>query len=209
MNWRAAQPLLLVLIAAVLMLWLVTRLMVPQQVVGTTGVVVQPSCGGFLPCHLTFLTFFIRTNHLERCALMTPLCFQFLASVWRPLAEDLSLFLAPLSGIPYLYLSEKLLFFNFQKEAKNSSFRKTSQLIFASVSFCDCSVCVCVCVRECVRACVRVCVRVCACMCVLLLFIDIVQRNWACLAWKSAIEIKSLLLFFSVMFAALSSLCGE
>ena len=55
--------------------------------------------------------------------------------------------------------------FNFQKEAKNSSFRKASQLIFASVFFCDCSVCVCVCVRACVRACVRVCVCVCVCVC--------------------------------------------
>ena len=69
------------------------------------------------PCHLTFLTFFIHTNHLERCALLTPLCFQFLASVWRPLAEDLSLFLAPLSGIPYLYLSEKLSIFQLSKRS--------------------------------------------------------------------------------------------
>ena len=69
------------------------------------------------PCHLTFLTFFIHTNHLERCALLTPLCFQFLASVWRPLAEDLSLFLAPLSGIPYLHLSEKLSVFQLSKRS--------------------------------------------------------------------------------------------
>ena len=69
------------------------------------------------PCHHTFLTFFIHTNHLERCALLTPLCFQFLASVWRPLAEDLSLFLAPLSGIPYLYLSEKLNVFQLSKRS--------------------------------------------------------------------------------------------
>ena len=69
------------------------------------------------PCHLTFLTFFIHTNHLERCALLTPLCFHVLASVWRPLAEDLSLFLAPLSGIPYLYLSEKLNVFQLSKRS--------------------------------------------------------------------------------------------
>ena len=69
------------------------------------------------PCHLTFLTFFIHTNHLERCALLTPLCFQFLTSVWRPLAGDLSLFLAPLSGIPYLYLSEKLSVFQLSKRS--------------------------------------------------------------------------------------------
>ena len=36
------------------------------------------------------------------------------------------------------------------------------------------------------------CARVRALVCVL--FIGIVQRNWACLTWKSAIEIKSLLL---------------
>ena len=69
------------------------------------------------PCHLTFLTFFIHTNHLECCALLTPLCFQFLASVWRPLAKDLSLFLAQLSGIPYLYLSEKLSVFQLSKRS--------------------------------------------------------------------------------------------
>ena len=69
------------------------------------------------PCHLTFLTFFIHTSHLDRCALLTPLCFQFLASVWRPLAEDLSLFLAPLSGIPYRYLSEKLNVFQLSKRS--------------------------------------------------------------------------------------------
>ena len=39
-----------------------------------------------------------------------------------------------------------------------------------------------------VRACARVCV----------FFIGIVQRNWACLTWKSAIEIKSLLLFIII-----------
>ena len=37
------------------------------------------------------------------------------------MAEDLSLSLAPLSGTPYLYLSENSVFFNFQKEAKNLS----------------------------------------------------------------------------------------
>ena len=67
--------------------------------------------------------------------------------------RSFSLFMAPLSGIPYLYLSENSVFFNFQKEVKNSSVRKASQLIFASVFFCVCSsfgVCVSVCVCECV-----------------------------------------------------------
>ena len=39
---------------------------------------------------------------------------------------------------------------------------------------------------------------VCVCVCVCVLFIGIVQRNWACLTWKSAIEIKSLLLLLLV-----------
>ena len=46
-------------------------------------------------------------------------------------------------------------------------------------------------------ACVCVCVYVCVCGCVcvcMLLFMGIVQRNWACLTWKSAKEMKSLLL---------------
>ena len=53
------------------------------------------------------------------------------------------------------------MFFNFQKEAKNSSVRKASQLIFASVFFCVCrsvGVCVCVCVGVCVCVCVGGCV---------------------------------------------------
>ena len=64
-----------------------------------------------------YLSDLLHPYHLERCALLTPLCFQFLASVWKPLAEDLSLFLAPLSGIPYLYLSEKLNVFQLSKRS--------------------------------------------------------------------------------------------
>ena len=66
-------------------------------------------------CHLIFLTFFIHTYHLGRCVLSTPLCLQFLASVSRPMAEDLSLSLGPLSGTPYLYLSGKLSVFQLSK----------------------------------------------------------------------------------------------
>ena len=68
-------------------------------------------------CHLIFLTFFIHTYHLGRCVLSTPLCLQFLASVSRPMAEDLSLSLAPLSGTPYLYLSGKLSVFHLSKRS--------------------------------------------------------------------------------------------
>ena len=46
-----------------------------------------------------------------------------------------------------------------------------------------------------VRACARVCV----------FFIGIVQRNWACLTWKSAIEIKSLLLLLLLLLWLLMS----
>ena len=53
-----------------------------------------------------------RTLH----SLDTPLL-SVLASLWRPLAEDLSLFWAPLSGIPYCYLSEKLSVFQLSKRS--------------------------------------------------------------------------------------------
>ena len=43
-------------------------------------------------CHLIFLTFFIHTVPLGRCALLTPHCWQFLASLLRPLGKDFSLF---------------------------------------------------------------------------------------------------------------------
>ena len=103
------------------------------------------------PCHLTFPTFFVHTNHLERCTLLTSLCFQFLTSVWRPLTEDLSLFLAPLSGIPYLYLSEKLSFSTFNKKLKTHLFEKHLSLylqVCSSVYVVQ-LVCVCVCVCVC------------------------------------------------------------
>ena len=51
------------------------------------------------------------------------------------------------------------------------------------------------CYDTCMCVCVCTCVRVCVCVLLLLLFIGIVQRNWACLTWKSAIEIKSLLFY--------------
>ena len=60
------------------------------------------------------------------------------------------------------------------------------QAFICYCSYIRCLWCMCVCV--CMYLCVCVCARV------LLLFIGIVQRNWACLTWKSAIEIKSLLL---------------
>ena len=41
--------------------------------------------------------------------------------------------------------------------------------------------------------------RACVCVCVCVLFTGIVQRNWACLTWKSALEIKSLLLLLLLL----------
>ena len=101
------------------------------------------------PCYLTFLTFFhpyqpprtlrsLDTSLLsvsrfcletfgQRSFCFLPHCLEFLT-----------------------FISQKnSVFFNFQKEAKNSSVRKASQLIFASVFFCVCrSVRVCVCVGD-------------------------------------------------------------
>ena len=72
-----------------------------------------------------FLTFFIHTTNLGHCALLTPLCLQFLASVSRPLEKDLSPPLAPLSGTPYHYLSAKLKCFStFKKKLKTNLFEK-------------------------------------------------------------------------------------
>ena len=84
------------------------------------------------------LTFFILTNHLERCTLLTPLWFQFLTSVWRPLAEIFLCFWPHCLEFLTFISQKNSMFFNFQKEAKNSSVRKASQLMFASVFFCVC-----------------------------------------------------------------------
>ena len=73
-------------------------------------------------CHFLFLTFFIRTVSLGRCTLLTPLCWQFLASLLRPLGKDLSLFLDPLSGTHYHYPSEKQCFTTFRKKLKTHLF---------------------------------------------------------------------------------------
>ena len=43
------------------------------------------------------------------------------------------------------------------------------------------------------------CACVCVCVCVCVLFIGIVQRNWVCLRWKSAIEIELLLLLLLLL----------
>ena len=103
------------------------------------------------PCHLTFLTFFIHTIHLERCALLTPLCFQFLA-LSGDLWQKIFLCLWPhCLEFPNFISQKNSVFFNFQKEARNSSDRKASQLMFASVLLCmSFSWCVCVCVCVCV-----------------------------------------------------------
>ena len=102
------------------------------------------------PCHLTFLTFFIHTNHLERCALFdTFSAFSSLASVWRTFGRrSFSVFGPHCPGIPYLYLSEKLsVFSTFKKKLKNSSVRKSiSADICKRVLLCMSLSWLCVCV---------------------------------------------------------------
>ena len=73
-------------------------------------------------CHHTFLTFFMCTIPLGRSALLTPLCWQFLTSLLRPLEKDLSLFLDPLSETPYHYPSEKQCFTTFTKKLETRLF---------------------------------------------------------------------------------------
>ena len=108
-------------------------------------------------CHLLFLTFFIHTVPLGRCALLTSLsslCWQFLASLLRPLGKDLSLFLDPLSGTHYHYPSEKQCFTTFKMKVKTHLFH-IHLCWSASVSFCmyhSEGVCVCACVCVCVCA---------------------------------------------------------
>ena len=64
-------------------------------------------------CHHIFIIiiiifiFFIQNIPLGSCSLLTPLCWHFLASFFRPLMKDLLLLLALLFGPPYLYPSEK------------------------------------------------------------------------------------------------------
>ena len=71
-------------------------------------------------CHLIFLTFFIHITHLGCCALLKPLCLQFLASVLRPLAQDLCVLLHCVE-LPTVISHESSVFFSFQNEAKSSS----------------------------------------------------------------------------------------
>ena len=91
-----------------------------------------------------FLTFFIRI-HLERCALLNLSAFSSLllsGDLWR---RSFSVFGSTVWNSLTLSL-RKIEFFNFQKEAKNSSVWKASQLMLASVFFCTCrsaGVCVC------------------------------------------------------------------
>ena len=131
-------------------------------------------------CHLIFLTFLIHTYHLGRCILSTPLCLQFLTSVSRPMAEDLSLSLAPLSGTPYLYLSGKLSVFQLSK-------RSLKLICLKSISADGCK-CVLLCMsfswRACVCVCggwvVCVCVYVCVCVCNVICMVAVVMYMLLC-----------------------------
>ena len=112
-------------------------------------------------CHHIFLTF-IHTVPIGHCALSTPLFWQFLASLLRPLGKDLSLLLDPLSWTPYHYPWEK-------QPLKRNLRPIYLKFICAEVqvSFCmyhSGGVCVCVCVFMCV--CVYVCMYVSLSPCV-------------------------------------------
>ena len=98
-------------------------------------------------CHLIFLTFFIHTVPLWRCALLTPLCWQFLASLLRPLGKDLSLFLDPLFGTHYHCPSEKhsvLQLLEWNSGPINFTFIFAEVQVLVSVCISQ-EVCVCVC----------------------------------------------------------------
>ena len=129
-------------------------------------------------CHLIFLTFFIHTYHLGRCVLSTPLCLQFLASVSRPMPEDLSLSLAPLSGTPYLYLSGKLSAFQLSKRSlKLICLKSISADVCKCVLLCmsfSWRACVCMYARARARACV------CVCMCYVICMVAVVMYMLLC-----------------------------
>ena len=115
---------------------------------------------------LIFLTF-IHTVPLGRCALLTPHCWQFLASLLRPLAKDLSLFLDPLSGTHYHDPSEKNSVSQLLKEnLRLIFFTSICAEVQVLVSVCitqEVFVCACVCVCAHVHMCERVsvCLSVC------------------------------------------------
>ena len=94
-----------------------------------------------------------------------------------------------------LSLRKTQCFSTFKKKLKTHMFEKHLSWylqVCSSVNVIQC-VCVCVCVsaraHACMCVCVCVCVRVSVCV-LLLLFTGIVQRSWACLTWKSTIEIR-------------------
>ena len=64
-------------------------------------------------CHLIFLIFFIHTVPLGRCALLTPHCWQFLASLLRPLAKYLSVFWTHCLELTTTIPQKNTVFYNF------------------------------------------------------------------------------------------------
>ena len=90
---------------------------------------------------------FSQSVPLGRCTLVTPLCWQFLASPLRPLGKDLSLFLDPLSGTHYHYPSEKHSVLQLLKQnLRLIFFTFICAEVQVLVSVCITQVCVCVCV---------------------------------------------------------------
>ena len=148
------------------------------------------------------MTFFVP---LGRGALLTPHCWQFLASLLRPLAKDPSLFLDPLSGTHYHCPSEKhSVLQHLKRNLRLIFFTSICAEVQVLVSVCTTQeVFVCACVYVCVCVCVRACVRVClSSVCivgVIFVYVDTVDT----LTWKGTLEICSLLLLllFNMLYA--------
>ena len=102
---------------------------------------------------IIFLTFFIHTVPLGRCALLTPHCWQFLASLLRLLAKNLSLFLDPLSGTHYHYPLEN--------HSVLQLLKRNLRLIFFAPICAEVQVLVSVCITQEVCVCVCLCLSVC------------------------------------------------
>ena len=112
------------------------------------------TCAFSVSQHLATLPFWpsssMDTNHLERCTLLTPLCFRFCLETFG--RRSVSVF-GPTVWKFLTFISQKnSVFFNFQKEAKTHLFEKhLSWYNFASVFFHVCrsvGACVCVCVCD-------------------------------------------------------------
>ena len=140
-------------------------------------------------CHLIFLTFFIHTVPLGRCALLTPHCWQFLLSVETFDKRSFSVFGPTVWNSLPLSLRKTQCFTTFKTKHKTHLFR-THLCWSASVSFCVyCSGGVCVCVSIIISLCI---LCVCVCLLVLRVFFSLIgcfsmtvwtPTAFGCLTW--------------------------